>query len=292
MKARPQAQWLNRRYWLPACLILPVLLGARATAVPDVESLLRAGNAAFERGDYAEAVVWFDKAGDRTTDPSLAAFDLAAAKYQLARAGNAQALADAELAYRCCLERGDPRRARALFGVGNCLLLRAGGASLDGVALRSAIDCFGECLRDPGCDATLADNARYNRQRARLLLLQAPPATDGSPEEGDEPKEEPSESPKGPEEKRPSSAGEEDGDKGAKPATAREDADGAAGDKAGATAPGRGVLPPVRDSAEPAPIAAQDAEQHLERAARRILDEMRQYRRGKPRTAGPGVRDW
>jgi tetratricopeptide (TPR) repeat protein len=282
------------RSWLLAGLLVPVLLGARSAAAPDVESLLRAGNAAFDRGAYAEAIVLYEKAGDRTTDPGLAAFNLAAAKYQLARGGNAQALADAELAYRCCLERGDPRRARALFGLGNCLLLRAGGASLDGVALRSAIDRFGECLRDPGCDKNLAADARYNRQRARLLLLQAPPSPEGAANDSsdDDPKEDPTDPPKGPDEKRQPGASDEGSDKGAKPAPDKGDAERSGGDKHGTTAPGRGVLPPVRDSAEPAPIGPQDAQEHLEQATRRILEEMRQYRRGKPRSAGPGVRDW
>src|SRR5258708_3722559 len=114
---------MNHRRWLLACLLVPILLGAQSLSAPDIDTLIRAGNAAFERGAYAEAAAQYEKASNRTTEPGLVAFNLATAKYHLAREGNPQALADAELGYRCCLEPGDPRRAQALFGLGNCLLL-------------------------------------------------------------------------------------------------------------------------------------------------------------------------
>jgi hypothetical protein len=256
-----------------------------------VEALLRAGNSAFERGGYAEAAELYDQAGDRTTDPALAAFNLATANYYLAREGNAQALADAEQAYRCCLEKGDLRRARALFGLGNCMLLRAAGSTLDRVALRSAIDRFAECLRDPTCDASLAADARHNRLRARLLLLQAPLPQDGSDEDSgrDDNKDDPplddrqSDGGKG-------AIGDEKGDRAAMPGKGATEQPG--GTPEGTPAPGRGSLPPVPDRSEAAPLSASDALMHLEQATERILKESREHRRGRARPAGTGVRDW
>ncbi len=279
------------RRWLLAGLLLPLLLGARTPPVTDVDALLRAGNAAFERGVYADAAALYDRAGERATEPKLAAFNLATAKYHLAREGNAPALADAEQAYRCCLEKGDPRRARALFGLGNCLLIRAAGSSLDRVALRSAIDRFGECLRDPHCDSELAANARHNRLRARLLLLQAPPPADGSDEDAgrEENKDDPPSEGDRPDGRR-EGPGDERSDKSARPG--KEGMEQSDGKHEGAPSPGRGVLPPVPDRGEAAPLAANDALQHLDQATRRIVEESRQHHRSRGRPAASGVRDW
>jgi tetratricopeptide (TPR) repeat protein len=285
---------MNLRRWLPLCLLAPLLLGAKAATELDIEALIRAGNADFERGDMAEAARFYDRASERTTEPRLVAFNLGTAKYHLARTGAPEALADAEQAYRCCLEKGDPRRARALFGLGNCMLLRAAGASLDSLALRSAIDRYSECLADPSCDSELAADARYNRQRARLLLLQAPPPPDSSSEEGesgDKP-DDLAEPPKDPEGSQQGGTSEEGGDKGAKPTAARGGDEQPGGDKEGSNAPGQGTLPPLHDGGDARPIARNDAEEHLKKATERIIEEARQYRRSRARPAASGVRDW
>jgi hypothetical protein len=277
------------RRWLPAGLLVPLLLGARPPRAADVEALLRAADAAFARGAHAEAAAMYEKAEERSTEPGLAAFNLAAAKLALAREGNPQALGEAEQAYRCCLEPGDPRRPRALFGLGNCLLLRAAGTALDRLALRQAIDRFTECLRDERCTAELAADARHNRQRARLLLLQAPPPPDGAPEEGgDDAKPDP------PDEKQPDGKGagtsEEPGNRAGSPGTPQGGPEQPTGASQGSPTAGQGSLPPLADRGEVAPLAPQDALEHLEQATRRILDEMRQHRRSRARPAG--VRDW
>jgi tetratricopeptide (TPR) repeat protein len=286
-----QEKAMIARHWFGFAVLLPLLLGARTIPTADVDALLRAGNAAFERGDYAEAAEYYDRAGERALEPGLVAFNLATAKYHLARDGNSQALADAEQAYRCCLEKGDPRRAQALFGLGNCLLLRAAGSTLDRVALRSAIDRFAECLRDPGCDAVLAADARYNRLRARLLLLQAPLPQDGSDDDSgrDDSKDDPQTDDKQPDGGR-GGIGDEKGDRSA--IQGKGAAEQAGGTPEGAPAPGRGTLPPVPDRSESAPLSATDALAHLEQATERILKESREHRRGRARPSGTGVRDW
>jgi hypothetical protein len=283
---------MTPRHWLPAGLLLPLLLGARTATVSDVDALLRTGNAAFERGDYGEAAALFDQAGERALEPGLVAFNLATAKYHLAREGNAQALADAEQAYRCCLAPDDPRRARALFGLGNCLLLRAAGSTLDRVALRSAIDRFGECVRDPACDPELAADARHNRLRARLLLLQAPLPPNGSDDDAgrEENKDDPPQDGRQPDE-RPGGIGDEKGDRSG--TLGKGKAEQPDRHSEGSPTPGRGTpLPPVPDRGEAAPLSVSDALEHLEQATRRIIEEARQHRRSRARAAGTGVRDW
>ena len=104
----------TRWFWTPG-LILMALYTSAASPPPDWETLLRQGDAAYERGDYAAAAALYEQAGDRTTDPSLVTFDLAAAQYRLALASDADRVRlaqDAEQSYRCCIEPGDPRRAR------------------------------------------------------------------------------------------------------------------------------------------------------------------------------------
>ena len=158
------------------CLILFAALSASAESSLDWQTLLRQGDAAYARGDYAAAATLYDQAGDRTTDPGLVAFDLAAAQYRLALASDADRAPlarEAEQSYRCCIAPGDTRRAQALYGLGNALLLRADGHDAD--ALRAAVEAYQQCLTVSNIDNDLADNARHNLERARLLLLQVPP---------------------------------------------------------------------------------------------------------------------
>ncbi len=54
---------------------------------------------------------------------------------------------------------------------------------MDRATLRAAMDRYAECLADANCTDELRAQARHNRAKARLLLLQTPPA----PEEGSEP---------------------------------------------------------------------------------------------------------
>src|SRR5262245_27145371 len=178
-----------RRSWPLAALALAAVFLLGAARPPDVEGLLRAGDDAYRRGDYGRAAELFERAGERATDPGLVAFNLAATKYQLALAneGNVALLREAEQLYSCCLRKGDPRRARALYGLGNCLLARGGAVALDAGALRAAADAYLQCLAEPGVPPELAADARHNLQRARLLLAQVPPAGEDDSPKGDDP---------------------------------------------------------------------------------------------------------
>src|SRR3954469_9504769 len=71
------------RGWLMAGVTVS-LLGASPAPAPD---LLRQGNEAFERQDYARAVELYTQAEDEASDPGAVAFNKATALYR-------QALAD------------------------------------------------------------------------------------------------------------------------------------------------------------------------------------------------------
>ena len=260
---------------------------------PDPEVLLREGNEAFARGDFARAAALFEKAEVRATDPGLVAFNLAAAKYRLAEAdGSPQALLEAEQAYRCCVEPGNPRRAAALYGLGNCLLLKAGDR--DAATLKAAIECYDRCLREANPDEALADDVRYNRERARLALQQLQPQSnrpkdDRSASEDDPNPERPDRSPlQNPDGDRgPGGQGAQAGQAMVRPGPGQ-------GPVPSDERPpgGQGTLPPVPDRADPAPLSPQDAAAHLEIATRRIWEERQAHRRGNVRPPAPTVRDW
>jgi hypothetical protein len=279
-----------------AALTLTAVLLVAAVPAADAEAALRAGNDAFARGDYKAAATFYEQAEARTTEPSLVAYDLAAAKYRLALESDddrARLLQEAERHYRCCIEPGDPRRARALYGLGNCLLLQAEGR--DAAGLREAVARYDECLAEPALDADLAADARHNRERARLLALQLTPPTrpQDQPSQGDDPKPpEPKKQPDRPEKNPAQQPGAErvkPDDKG-KPAQADQ------GDKPIETdalpPPGEGKLPPVPDRADLPPLSPEDAASHLELAAKRILEEAKAHRRAGVRPPPAGVKDW
>ncbi len=160
---------------LSPCLLVSLSLLAAAPP-PDWQTLLRQGDAAYGRGDYAAAAALYEQAQDRATDPGLAAMDFAAATIRLAEASEAdraRLAQEAEEAYRCCTGPGDPRRPRALYGLGDALMLKADGRDAD--ALEAAVAAYRQCLAAPNLDAGLADDARHNLERSRLLLLQIPP---------------------------------------------------------------------------------------------------------------------
>jgi len=259
--------------------------------------LLRQGGAAYARGDYTTAAALYEQAGDRTTDPGLVTFDLAAAQYRMALASDAdrpRLAREAEQSYRCCIEPGSPRRARALYGLGNALLLRADGRDAD--ALKAAAESYQQCLAETNLDDGLADDARHNLERARLLILQLPPSAAHTKDEssGDvppKPRTSPPETPgaqKNP--KHDSSAGMGKPDKIGDPAKSEK------GTKPIDTdvppTPGSGHLPPVPDGADLPPLTAEDAARHLELASQRIEEDYKAHRRAKTPAPAANVRDW
>jgi Ca-activated chloride channel homolog len=281
----------------PLALLLPLLTGLLLAASPSrgVEGYLREGNAAFQRGDYAAAITLYEKAETISTDPAQVAFNLAVSRYCLAQEKNEErstGFREAEVLFRCCLDKGDPRRARAWYGLGLCLLNKAASRE----ELNQAFDCFERCLQSAGTGEEMRMAARQGRELARLRLsqFQAPQARDSD----NTPNQESSKPEK--QQRRPQLGQEGDGgqqgmDKGGTK-TGRVQVKPERGQNPQASQepppPGEGNLPPVPDRADLPPLSPQDAAGHLDQASQRILEEERAYRQRKARPSLKGVRDW
>lgn len=268
-----------------ALWILTLTLLALGAASPrDVEELLRRGEAAFARREFAAALACYERAEELAPDPGLVAFNKAAVLYRLGR------FREAEQCYRRCLDDAavpGPRRARALYDLGTSLVHVADGK--DAQALELAVRCLRQCRR--AADPELAAQAAYNLELARLLWARAkaspndaaPPPKDGAePQQGksdDRQPGEPSEGEKG----SPMSKGQPlspDAAKDQKKAVATQE-----------QIAGKGNLRPLPDDEELQPLDPRDMAAHLERVARRVAREQRDQRLVLPRTF-PGVKDW
>lgn len=279
-------------------LLVLLLFGLTLSSEPSPEQLLQEGHRALARGEYQKAAALYERAELRSTDPAEAAFYLAEAKFHLARKveGLSPELLEAEQLYRCCLDSADPHRSRALCGLGNCLLHKAG--SSDEGSLRSAIACYDLCLHSAGADEALASAARYNREKARLLLLQfLPPLRDSANDRppGDDfhrhwPR------PDDYRQAMPLPPGASFGDGSADPQTAAGDPKQEQGKDAGknneASQPGKGNLPPIPDEVDVPPLTPQVAFEHLELAAKKVSQERQKHHRRDEEATARGVKDW
>jgi tetratricopeptide (TPR) repeat protein len=279
---------------LSPCLLL--FLGLSLSRQPAPERLLQEGHAAFARGDYASAARLYEQAETRSTDPAEVAFYLAGAKYHLAvkMEGPSPELQEAEQLYRCCLAPADPRRPRALCGLGNCLLHKAG--TRDAASLRAALACYDQCLQSAGADTELASDARFNREKARLLLLQLLPqanasASDNPPRDDlnpplprpdyHQPMPLPSADPGAEGNVDPNAAGSVKPQEGM--STAKTDE---------TPQPGKGNLEPIPDQVDVPPLSPHDASEHLALAAKKVLQERQSHHRRGERPSATGVKDW
>jgi hypothetical protein len=206
-------------------------------------------------------------------------------------------LLEADQLYRCCLVPTDPHRPRALCGLGNCLLHKAGTS--DEGSLRSAIACYDLCLQSAGDDEELASAARFNREKARLLLLQfIPPISDS-------PRDRPPSDDRYPHFPRP----DDRRFAMAMPASEATGADGTADPQTipGETQPdqgkdaaknneppqaGKGNLPPIPDQVDVPPLPPYVAVEHLEMAAKKVQQERLIHHRRGEEASPKGVKDW
>jgi tetratricopeptide (TPR) repeat protein len=263
---------------------------------PVPEQLLHEGQRAEARGDYERAAALYEQAELYSTDPAEAAFYLAGAKYHLAvkTEGPSAELLEAEQWYRCCLEPSDPRRPRALCGLGNCLLHKAG--TRDETSLRAALACYDQCLHSAGDDETLASVARYNREKARLLLLQFPPPANNSSSDSptsDDPNPQPPHSDNRQAMPVAGDAGAEgDADRNAQPGSVKPDEGASASKSNSPPPPGKGNLPPIPDEVDAKPLSPREAGEHLQLAAKKVLQERQIHHRRGEETTATGVKDW
>ena len=279
---------------LSPCLLL--LLGLPFGQEKSPERLLQEGHAAFARGDYVGAAQLYEQAEMHSTDPAEVAFYLAGAKYHLAvkMEGPSAELQEAEHLYRCCLDPRDPRRPHALCGLGNCLLHKAGNR--DAAGLRAALACYDQCLQSAGTNEALATAARYNREKARLLLLQWQPPANGSasdrpPNEDMNSRWPPPDMPR-PQPLTANEPGSEDrGDP--RSANSGNPEDGKSTAKSDQPPqPGKGNLEPIPDQVDAPPLSPHDAAEHLTLAAKKVLHERQTHHRRSERPASTGVKDW
>jgi Ca-activated chloride channel family protein len=274
-----------------------VLMAAASAGTP--EDLVRQGNASYQRDDFGGAVEKYAAAEDRITDPGLVAFNEAAALYR--QAGQLESTPrrtglyrEAELHYRRCLEDAQgPRRAEALYGLGNSLLQQA--ATRGAEACQEAARAYDLCLAVEGTAPDLAADARHNLELAKLLGLQAK----NHKKERNSEQEDDDADPSRPRPNRP-----DRGDGG--PAELQTGTPGAAGERVRAQLqpgqqpiktdeprpPGEGNLPPVEDRDQLVPMAPEDAAGHLERAVARVLRERREHQHLTARPPSANVKDW
>jgi tetratricopeptide (TPR) repeat protein len=282
----------------------PVLLGLFGvftltwSSAPTPEDYVRQGNAAFDRADYQAAVDLYSKAEDRTTDPGMVAFNKAAALYRLAAqpdndSRRAALNREAEQSYRRCLEDADgPRQAQALYGLGNSLL-QQGDRGAD--VLREAVRCYERVLAHPDVAAVpdLADDARFNLELAKLLLLQAPAGNPNKPNDPNSDENKDKDPPRPPDQ--PRGQADQGTNTGQKPVGVGDRVKPEPGTtpiKTDEMAPGEGKLPPVPDKDEPVALSPEDAREHLLRATERVLRERREYQRRSVKPPARDVKDW
>jgi hypothetical protein len=258
---------MPRIAWL---LALPVLI---ASTRP--EDALRRGNAAYERGDYDVAASAYAEAETRTTDPGLAAFNKATALYQ------EKLYRESERAFRCTLEdAAGPRRTGALYGLGSALVQQ--GRERGAGVLHEAIRCYEACLLQMNITAEMADDARHNIELAKLLITLIPPKSsdkrDPRPDEKEEKDNPPPERRMAPDSGMESLGHGKADSKGMRQRVQKDQAADAQKTDEGAPGAGR-ELPPVPDQGDLAQMSPEDAQEHLRRAAARVLSEQRAHQK-------------
>jgi len=279
-------QSLVRRSWF----VWLAMAAVAAAPVLRPDDLVRQGNAAFARGDFAGAVELYARAEERTLDPGLVAFNEAAALYQLGR------YRDAELHLRRCQEdAGGSRHARVLYNLGNCLVQQARGRNSQ--RLRQAIRNYEQCLELEDIEPELAADARHNLEVARLLLQQAKSSRDN---QSDSSEEQGGATPQPEDQRNDVKPG---GDQAMTTLPNGTDKAGQAVNQAGERnpapsktgqppPPGKGNLPPIPDEDELTEMSPEDAALHLKQAAARIVQDSRAYRERAVPAPPANVLDW
>lgn len=240
-------------------LALPFALVAVLVAADGAIDTLRAGDAAYQRGDYAAAAREYQRAGPESADPGLAAFNAAAAEYRL------EQYAVASANYRRALEDAvGPRRIWAWYGLGNALAQQgrreSGWAAVR--TLRQALDAYraAEEAWQAAAPEAQAQTARipadvgHNRGVASLWLDKKLAEAQQEPPEPEVSSSGPATFPADP-----------------APATApRPHSTEATADDDDAAPPGRGNLPLLLDDRNAPPLDRNDALEHLQLLRERL----------------------
>jgi tetratricopeptide (TPR) repeat protein len=265
-------------------LVVPALLAAASRMAP--EELVNLGNAALARGDYAAAQGWYQRAGERITDPGLVAFNRGVTFYHQGDPSRA------EIQFRLC--RSDAagfRRARTLYNLAACLLQQAG--ERDFARLTEAIDLYEECLRLPAREEDLVKKSQHNLELARLLLAQArarPPKPPEDPPTPDRPASKPPLSGGSAADRTGSTSGTSPSPENKTPRPPERGPDSALSNQT--PPPGAGNLDVIPDKDELVPISPEEAARHLQEAVQRVLQEQQAFRQRTIKAPLVSVRDW
>jgi tetratricopeptide (TPR) repeat protein len=261
-----------------------------AASAGSAQKWVRRGNEAFDRGDYTAAVDWYTKAEETVTDPGMVAFNKGAALYRLGR------FREAELHYsRCREDASGERLARLLYDLANSIIQQAQDREVP--RLEQAIGLYEECLYLESAPADLLENARFNLQLARMLLVRAKAAKDQSPSD------------------RSGSMRSNHSTKEKSHANRRMAADGQPGspdsrgqikapaDSSGDPArspqetsqsppPGVGNLPVLPDQDDLVSLSPEDTAAYLDEVAARVLRQKQEHKRRATDTAPRAELDW
>ncbi|MBM3996083.1 MAG: VWA domain-containing protein [Planctomycetes bacterium] len=160
--AGPRSSVVRSRAAVVALAFVAVVC-VSATGPPDPEELVRQGNEAYAKKDYAGAIKLYEQSEAESPDPGLISFNKAAAHYRLGQHK------DAIDCYRRSLEDDaapPERRARANFDLGNALVQFGDDVN----TLADAVAAYRACLKQPG---NLRADARHNLDLAQQLWYKA-----------------------------------------------------------------------------------------------------------------------
>lgn len=274
--------------WRTLGLALLTLGFLGAAPVPDAESFVYQGNAAYANGDYQAAVDLFSQAEEYTTDPGLVAFNKAAALYRLGR------YAEAEAHYlRSREDASGARQARVLFDLGNTVLQLARDQDIKGI--QRAIGYYEEGLRQEAAGPRLIEDAKFNLQLAKELLARAR-AAKGS--------RDPAESNDGSDRPHDEQANQGANGQDLQPGVPdRKGQARAVNRRPGDTQrlpgswdeeppPGQGDLPPIQDQDELVKMSPEETARYLKQVAARVLRERREHRRQSRQPDARNVMNW
>jgi tetratricopeptide (TPR) repeat protein len=281
------------RWALPLALVIAGFV-AGATNLQAPNEIVREGNAAFERGDYAAAETLFSRAEEGAADPGLVAFNKAVALYSEGRYRDAEvhlrrALSDAAIPVE--------RRARSLYNLGNSLVQQAGESDVP--RLRAAIRTYELCLERIGDgEPGLRSDAAHNLELAKLLWARA--RTKSSEAQKSVNDEEPKDSGPPPETKKEPNK-DDDNSPGVEPKkgfmpkkvenAGKADAKGQEIESK-EPPPGAGNLPVLKDEDELTPLSADDTRAYLRQAAERLRKERLNLRKQAALPEGVRLNDW
>lgn len=284
--------------WTIASVVVVALIAAAPKT--SVEDLIRQGNAAVARKDFADAVKCFEQAEERALDPGLVAYNKGVALYQQAMSSKARPeriehFKRAAIAYRCAIEGAEEvRQIRAHFGLGNSLVQ---GRPDEVKALTEAIASYRRCLESDILDELTREDVRNNLEIAKVMLLRArtkPQDPEDTQKENGDTEEKPPK-PKDVDKKEPKDNGKEPTRDGGKPEKTDDKGSSEKDKKPEKTdekQAGQGAKNAIFDPAKTPPLSRAESEDELEKAVQAIEDARKAKQIRVSSLPNGNVKDW